>query len=217
MSGLKFGIDGDTRGSAFGKFLPPVKNADGTFTFPIGYLVNVEATQVEREEDKKMVNVLYFTFRDKTNKIQYRHTEWEVEPTEDKAEVKMERLNGRIKHLFETYAEVPEKGIGAGAKDFKGYFSAIEKQFNTTGDDKKPIYTKTDSVWILMTYYNGRLGFPLFPNFIEKTNKDNKPKILNVDKYINLEDDTRKKKKANDGDSAYFSAEEAGDFPDFPE
>lgn len=176
-------IGKDTQGS---NNIPFAVTKDNPFV--IAKLVEV----VVGESEEKKNPYLLFHFTDKKGKQTYFHYEnFNNEPIEKKSggEISVEELNEtqdrRIAHIFNTFmgteahSRVNEgEGLGADAdqtieddKEFaKAFFEAIANSFNTARaggpvfNDAKgnPIY-----VWMRLVYNGGRLGFPLYPNFLD--------------------------------------------------
>jgi len=205
----KFGITTETKSSNAIPLDPPIRMENGQYKFPTAKLVSVLSTEIEKKDETK-VDVLQFVFKSGDNKKTHIHTEWTIEDDDGKYETKMEGLNSRIKHMYEAFGVFPEKGIGTKAKSFKGFFDAVAEAFN--GDDS-PIY-KGKPVWVKLTYFNNRLGFPLLPNFIEALVKD---KACNL--KVNLTYDTIETVKAPAGGGGAMGLDDLptgeDDFPDF--
>ncbi len=161
--------------------------------FTKAILTKVVKEIVGKDENNKFT-ILTFYFIDIEGIGTYKHTEWIIKPTENKAKDKQNWLNSRIKHLYEAYAPFPANGIGVGATSWEDFFDKVASAFNT-GNNGIPIYQRTDKdktlpivTWIKLTYYKQELKFPNFPNFIERVTENNiaEPKILFIDKKTDV-------------------------------
>lgn len=181
QQGMGFGITTETKDSNNVRMLPPIKKEPNVlfpsgWVFPTAKLVNVIAKD-NYETKNGDTQVLQFVFKDKEGR-QHIHTEWAQDPSDDKYKTKMDGLNSRIKHLYVQYfAEFPKGGIGTKAKNFLDYFTQIQDAFKVNEEiHKVPVFLK-------LTYYNGNLGFPLSPNFIQRAIKDQSCKLEVNTKY----------------------------------
>lgn len=190
--GLSFGITTETKSSNFTplKVATKLDTPDPRFpygwSFPIARLVNVVANpEYETKNGKKAV--IQFIFKDR-NGSQYTHIEWEQDPTDVKIKEKMDGLNVRIKHIYTTvFGNFPEQGIGANAKSFADFFDKVAKAFNEAVNEAGSKIYATKDLYYKVTYYNGNVGFPLSPNFLEEVKKD-KPCNLNINlKYDKID------------------------------
>ena len=163
---LALGIGSDVKSSNLVPFQP---SAEAPIT--LGFLFEVKPEIRKMKETQKERDVLTFHFIDEKNRRHHFHTEWDLDNGDKDFKVKLDGLNRRIKHLYETFAVFPEAGIGKGAKTFKELFAAIATAFNNNGAGV-PIYSKIP-IWIKVTYNlkggaKSTLGFPLSPNFVER-------------------------------------------------
>jgi hypothetical protein len=153
-----------------------------------GMLVAVKREEIGKNEK---YNVLAFTFKDIENIKTFKHIEWVIDSNDDKFTTKLNGMNSRIKHLYETFKPFPTEGIGTKATNFEEFFVEVEKAFNTNDNGGKIFTHKKDdkeipkAIW-LKTVYNKKneINFPLAPNFVEliKENNQNEPKTLVIDK-----------------------------------
>lgn len=173
-----FGISKDVKSRNASPIGVPVLEND-KWVFPIAGLVSVSSHVHKNKKDGSEKDVLDFKFRQANGK---EYTRREFVPDEDRANYEKARdgLLSRIKHIYEAFAVFPEKGIGSSAKSYKGLFDAVEKAF----EDIK----SNNLVHLKLVYYEGNLGFPLNPNFIDKYVKDRPTYLLTV----NLQYDTIK-------------------------
>lgn len=165
--GPKFGISQETKSKNQVPFQP-------TEQHPItkGYLVDVYPDTREMKKDKSTRQVLVFEFKDAEKIRTHYHTEWDLDPSDEDFQSRMDGLNSRIKHIYEEFAAFPVEGVGNKATNFEEFFAAVAEAFNKNGKDGTPIY-KDVLIWIKVSYNvsggaKAQLGFPLFPNFIEK-------------------------------------------------
>lgn len=182
----KFGITEETRSSGIVTF-----KLSEDKPFNLAMIESVVAEEIEiKKGDKKGEKVVVLSIKfvgaDKVSE----HTErfFPISDDDAKYDVKQDMLNGKIKHLYECFAEFPAGGIGTKAKNFTEYFEAIANAFNGgavpkegTEDKRKAIYAGV-VVWIKFNFNNnGMLQLPL-PNFVEKAvklaNGWQEPKIL---------------------------------------
>lgn len=196
-NGLNFGITVETKSSNFTplktatKLTAPDPKFPYGWQFPIATLVNVIAipNYSTKNGDKA---VLQFVFRDKDGS-QHIHFEWEQDPSDAKIKEKMEGLNVRIKHLYTAaFGTFPEEGIGRGATSFADFFAKVAEAFNSVKDSEGRKVYATKNYYYKLTYFNGNLGFPLSPNFIEPVHAS-KACSLNINlKYDTLDSKTTK-------------------------
>lgn len=187
---MQFGVTNETKSNNATPFSPK---------FTKGYLTDVKLEEIGKDTKYK---VLSFFFRDAEGIKTFKHIEWMIEPTAENLDKKMNGMNVRIKHLYTCFTAFPEKGLGAGAKSFEEFFSAVAKAFNEDRDGKK-IYTIDSGdkqagipIWIKTGYNNrGEIGFALSPNFVEKIAALNQaePKTLTWDKRYDREEQPNKK------------------------
>lgn len=160
------------------------------YSFPIGKLVNV-VFNAEKEVNRNGVTdttpALTFVFRTADGK-QFTHVEWPIEDNDDKFQDKYDRLQRRLRHIF-------DETIGANkfeefeADDFKEFFEIMGNQFNKhtyvvgEGENAKTLkhYANT-SIYIKVTYNGTRLQFPLYPNFVQRAGT--KEKMIPCDLLI---------------------------------
>jgi hypothetical protein len=177
--GGMFGITQDTKSSnavpipAPQKLNTPNPQFPTGYSFPVSRLVSVASDPEFEKKDGNKVPILRFIFKTPEGQ-QYMHTEWPVESTDEKFQLKLDSFNSRVKHIWEqTIGTLPEEGIGTGAKSWTSYFAAIADSFNKqVTDDGKTKFSRTH-VYTKLTYYKQNLGFPMSPNFIERVKKDN--------------------------------------------
>lgn len=210
----KFGITKETKSKNLIAFNPPIKDGNGGWKFPTAKLVQVISKEQEKK-DQTTTPVLQFIFVSGDGLQTYIHTEWLIEDDAKEYDKKFEGMNSRIKHIYEAFAEFPEKGVGAGAKSWVLFFDAVAKAFNEEVDGKKLI--DKNPVWIKLTYYKNNLGFPLSPNFIEPFIKDKKCRLEVNLKYDAIEQVAAPK---NNGtiipNPMQFDEENGeGDYPEF--
>lgn len=190
----EFGIDQNTTSKGFVGMSGGLNKA---------YLVSVSSDEIGKTDKYSVLN---FKFKDLENIKEFTHTEFipkgqattKLTELEDYNNKKI-NFNKRIKHIFETFAKFPEKGLGGG-KNWKENFDMIANQFNTLNEGK-PVYqyVKEDGkihsipVWLKNTYQTqgkgkGNLQFPKLPNFIEKITPDSlsNPKTLVIDKKYDV-------------------------------
>ena len=156
MSEMNFGINKDTRSEGSNLFAAPVKLKEPTkqfpngYKFPVGKLVNVVSDNEFETKNGKQA-VVQFVFKGSKNTI-HTHTEWEVDSTDAKADVKLSGMQGRIKHILEqTGLEMPKDGIGAKATSYEEFFDAVAKEFNgqVILEDEKPEGPTLDEIFTL--------------------------------------------------------------------
>lgn len=180
MTKLNFGITKETRVNSATPILV-AKKVENNPTFPNGWefpiakLVNVVAKENYEKRDGSLTDTLQFVFVDKDNR-QHIHTEYKLEEDDDKITEKLEGMSGRIGHIYASiFGSVPESGLGTGAESFFDFFKKVEEAFNSQvitvgeGEEARQVKKYTSIlVYIKLTYYKTRLGFPLSPNFLEK-------------------------------------------------
>jgi len=227
MSEMKFGITKDTRSAGVNLFPAPTKieatkQFPNGYKFPVGRLVNVVS---ENEYDTKNGKqaVVEFVFSGAKSRVQT-HTEWAVDPTDIKADKKLEGMQSRIKHILEQVGlGMPKDGIGAKAASYEEFFDAVAEEFNkhVILEDEKPVkkyYKKR--VYLKLTYYKTNLNFPMFPNFIQLA-EDDKGTILPCNLTINPTYDNIEPTKtegesfSNVDGSGGGAAGDLSDLPDF--
>lgn len=195
---MQFGITQETKSSNNIPFDAPYKDKEtGKWKFPYGFLTAVVA-EAEKETKKGKKTALTFTFKDDKGHV-FNHIEWGFEPTDEKAEKKIEAMNTRIKHIYTQFAEFPTAGIGAKAKSFHDFFKAVAEAFTGKGEDAKPIYKNADNknipIWIKVIYGQGNnVQFPYAPNFLEKVIPNQDCKLT-----VNLQYDVVEQKAATGG------------------
>lgn len=180
MTKLKFGITKETRTASATPILVAKKVEDNAtfpngWEFPIAKLVQVVSKENHEKRDGGLTDTLQFIFVDK-DKRQYIHTEYKVDDGDEKAQVKLEGMASRIGHIYESiFGKVPENGLGTDAETFIDFFRAVETAFNSKiinkgeGENATKVKQYTQVfLYIKLTYYKNRLGFPLSPNFLEK-------------------------------------------------
>jgi len=169
----------------------PIKEPNAYFKshiFPIATLEKVEyvAEQVTKDRqtnEETTQPVIKFTYKDKQNpEKKITSIYYGIEADDEKWDIKLEGLQKSIKHIFEEI-------IGADKfdeKDFSGstfaeLFENSANAFNKVtytlpikkGEEENstpvvvPFYT-TVPIYIKLTYYNNRLGVPMYPNFIQR-------------------------------------------------
>lgn len=178
----QFGVTAETKS----------KNTNTPFNPGItkGILIKVEKEEVGKETK---YTVLSFTFKDIEGNRTYKHTEFAV-TSGDKIAERKEGLNVRLKHIFEAFTTFPITGMGNGATSWADFFEKCSIAFNT-GNNGKPIFIREEAekkipiVVYLKVVYSAKnkkddLGFPIFPNFIEKVTAENTsaPKTIVIDK-----------------------------------
>lgn len=180
---LKFGINKETRVTSATPILVAKKvENDPEFPngwkFPTARLVNVVSKENHEKQDGSLTDTLQFVFVDKDNR-QYIHTEYKIDETDEKVQMKYEGMAGRIGHIYQAiFGSIPESGLGEGAESFSDFFKKIETAFNSQvsevkkGEETKKVKTfSMVPLYIKLTYYKTRLGFPLSPNFLERNNQ----------------------------------------------
>lgn len=183
----EFGIDSNTTSKSRVNFRAG---------FTKSYLTEVKAEEIGKKAEKFFV--LNFNFIDEENNRSFRHTEFipkgkagKKTEAEDYTE-KRQRLNSRIKHLWEAFAVFTDASIPK-AKNWNEFFTNIATAFNT-GNDGQPIY-KGIKVWLKTTYNDKNdLQLPLLPNFIERigTKNEQRPETLEINlKYDKTEQDKK--------------------------
>lgn len=141
---------------------------------------------------------LKFTFNEASTGRKFTHIEWGIGFGSKDEENRQERLNSRVKHIYEAFATFPEAGIGVfdfGAalegkteiessedqdKVYSAFFQALANDFAVESVAK---VWKNQDAWILLTYdTNDDVAFPMLPNFIELYRKGTLPTNLQVNK-----------------------------------
>lgn len=230
MSEFNFGITQETRSEGVKLFPAPKKLTEENKQFPTGYkfpngrLVNVVANAEFETKDGNR-SVLQFTFKGSKGET-FTHTEWNLEPTDPKMEGKMGALQSRIKHILEQVGlNMPEKGIGVGAKNFDEFFTSVANTFNSQtitvekeGEEPKSVkkYYQTQ-VYLKLVYNRSNLNFPYLPNFIQTATKDGKASPCQLG--INLQYDTLEQSATNSNtfNNVGGGATAGGDLSDLPD
>lgn len=157
--------------------------ASNVVGFGKGGIFQAVLRQVKYHEigKKNKYMVLDFVFTDLEKIRTFTHREF-IPKRDDKFAKKVDYFNKRMKHLIEAYMKYPEGGIGK-FKTFEEFLEGVAKFFNT-GKEGKPIFKEDINlipIWIKLTFFNNNLGFPIFPNFIEKV-RAGKETTLYIDK-----------------------------------
>jgi hypothetical protein len=177
---LNFGITEETRVTNKTPFpiITPVKGDE----YPIGGLLDVKVAYREITKDgakyKKgdKLAILQFHFEDPTYKHIHIEDFWRpTATTGEKSKTLQENLDVlkvQLAHIYEGYmGDKSAVGIGVEAKNFDQFFELWAKAFNE-GNNGKPVYKTSEEkpilVWLKLTSYKGVLGFPLYPNFLQK-------------------------------------------------
>ena len=182
-----FSTDG-LSGTSLAPFSPPIQ-VENRWNFPKGFLTKVEVREVEFKKGPKAGSkekVLAYVFTDTEAgkgepQLQSTLTEFPIEENDPKFDMKMEAMKKRAIHIFEVHAPLGDTPLVANAKSFEDFFEQIANAYNTRGKDGKPIYGHIP-LFLKLTYYNGNLNFPMFPNFVENANGKNYPKTLVITK-----------------------------------
>lgn len=187
---MQFGVTNETKSKNATPFSPK---------FTKGFLMDVKHEEIGKDTKYK---VLSFFFQDIEGIKTFKHIEWTIEKDAENLEKKMNGMNVRIKHIYESFSKFPESGIGSKSKNFDEFFEAVAKAFNE-GRDGKRIYTMESGdkqvpvpIWIKTTYSNrGEISFPLSPNFVEKVTTLNQaePKTLTWDKRYDKDEQPGKR------------------------
>lgn len=143
--------------------------------------------------------VLSFKFLDAGGIKKFTHSEFMIDGSDLDYNKKLEGMNGRIKHIYESFnkGQFIAGGIGNDATSFDDFFDKAALAFNTSGHNKGPIYKDEKGgsklVWIKLGYYRKKnptqIGFPLSPNFIEGINDATdaaKPKTLVINNQYDI-------------------------------
>lgn len=210
-SSSMFGITTETKSKNNTPFQPTDQNP-----ITLGYLVDVKRDTRELKAGGSK-EVVVFEFRDIEKVRTHYHTEWELDPTDDDFETRMNGMKSRIKHIYEEFQAFPTNGIGATAQNFDEFFDAVITAFSTNGKEGTPIY-KDIKIWVKVTYNiksgaKAQLGFPLSPNFIERW-REGKPTTL----WVNKKYETLKQpesKAAAVGLPDNLAEQASGEFPTF--
>lgn len=198
----------------------------GGWEFPIARLVNVTSNPELEKKDGSKTAVLDFVFVDR-DKRRFIHREWELDLSDNKLNDKIGYMQTRIKHIWVTvFGSFPSDGIGTDAEGFKDFFTKVAEAFNSktfekvNNDGQKkqyPLYAKQE-VYIKLTYYKKRLGFPLSPDFLERVEESKPCRVL----IINPVHDKLEPQKgaagipgASSGGGGGMSPEGGDDLPSF--
>jgi len=156
--------------------------------FPIAILEKVEYDPAQKSVDKQTGEesfspVLNFIYKDTVNhekKITDKY--FPLDPESDSFEVRLEGMQKSIKHIFEEIigADKFDEADFTGTS-FPEFFNNVANAFNKVTIDKtvkvegkeepEVVPTKTYTlvpVYLKLVYFNGRLGSPMFPNFVQK-------------------------------------------------
>lgn len=184
---MSFGVSADLKSKNLTPFNPGISKA---------VLVEVKKEEVGKDSEKYLV--LSFTFKDLEGNRTYKHSEFVVKSTETDRDKKVNGLNVRLKHIYETFAPFPQEGLGVGAASWDDFFDKVATSFNTGNSGKPIFYREVEDkkvpihIFIKIAYQGKKekLGFPLSPNFIERVVDANQqaPKTIVIDKkYDKLE------------------------------
>ncbi len=193
MSKKNLGIKSDLVAKAGIPINPPLPIPNPTtyfksHSFPIAILEKVEfvpdqVTKDRQTEEETVQPVLKFTFKDTQNsEKKITSIYYGIDEDDDKWDVKLEGLQKSIKHIFEEtvgadkFAEEDFAG-STFAELFENVANAFNKVVHTKpakkGEEEGapvvtvPVYT-TVPCYIKLTYYNNRLGIPMYPNFLQR-------------------------------------------------
>lgn len=125
-------------------------------------LVKVEVTKTTKQDGSEGKNIITFLFS--TPKGDHQHTEYEVDPTDAKAQSKMQNLSKRIGHIATKFvSEDVVKNIKA--TSFVDYGNQIANLLNAACGAVKDLEIK-----IVGNVYNGKAtsGFTGYPPFISR-------------------------------------------------
>lgn len=129
-----------------------------------GYSLNkVELTQTTKQDGSQGKDILVFHFDGPQGPHQY--TEFDVDPTDAKAESKRDNMSVRITHIMTKF--IPKDQADAiGGADFKSYAANVVAALNPAITSQ----VKTLEIKVLGNVYNGKAtsNFPGYPPFIAK-------------------------------------------------
>jgi len=199
-----FGITTETKSRNLTPIEPPYKGEDGKYIFPKAYLLSVKS-HIFTNKDSEESKVLDFHFK-ATDGKEYIHREFLINEDDAKYQTKADGFNTRVKHIYEAFAVFPEKGIGTKAKNWEQYFDMIAKAF-------EGVYEKS-LVHIKVIYFNGRAGFPLSPNFLEKVVEDRPYRTLSVNLKYDVIEQVSASSSTDDDDTPSNFKEDDFDFED---
>lgn len=152
------------------------------YKFPVAELSEVSMSEDYEDKNGDIRQTLSFTFVEKSKETtkEHIHTEYDIESDDEKLDVKLEGMKSRIKHIFENTIGkfVP---MGDNASNFKELFKDIEAKFNEKNEEGNLAF-KGNKCYIKVTYYNGRLSFPLYPSFLQIAKDKNTKCLLDVNK-----------------------------------
>ncbi len=219
---FQFGITKETKDSNKAPLLVATKVENNAmfpsgWKFPVSRLVSIVSNHAYKTKNGDKA-VLQFIFKDSEGR-QHVHIEWEQDPNDAKFDKKYEGLNVRIKHIYTAiFTTFPEGGIGKGATSFADYFDKIREDFYAVtteakeGEERKLIFP-TVGLFTKVTYFNGNLGFPLSPNFLEKAVQGQACKLLTINlKHDKLEAESVSKPAGIPGMPSTPSADALPDF-----
>lgn len=183
---ISFGVTTETKSQN-------IVNFNGGFSK--AFLVDVKKDVIGKGEEK--YTVLNFKFIDAEGIRTFTHTEWVLDSSDAKFAQKMNGMNSRIKHLYETFNTFPTEGIGGGATSFEDFFDKVVASFDNNGvkiyNNVKEGKITPKLVWLKITYKTvgkqmGQTQFPLSPNFIELIKEDNQtaPKTLEINNRFDV-------------------------------
>lgn len=181
-------IDKNTAGSSVVKIPVPFKLKDRTPVYPNGYEFPIcKLIKVDFDPEKEIKSaegivkkpIIIFTFRDGKNR-EFVSREFPIEDTDADKDVKTERLTNRIKHIWDVTLGDDKLSTMKG-ENFKEFFKSVADAFKShvtvTNDNKKVFEFSTYPLYIKLTYFNSKVGFPLFPNFLQRAVDTNNKKI----------------------------------------
>lgn len=125
-------------------------------------LKEVKAERTTKGDGTEGKNILTFLFS--TPKGEHQHTEYEVDPTDAKADSKMKNLSKRVGHIMTKFvAEEVVKGITASS--FQEYATKVAQILNPIAPSVKDLEIK-----IVGNVYNGKAtsNFPGYVPFISR-------------------------------------------------
>ncbi len=149
------------------------------YEFPMGRLVNVVFTKdKEVGQDKTPTPVLAFVFKGDKDK-QFTSMEFPLDFDDAKFDTKLEALQKRLRHIYDETIGTDKFVEGSMDGDtfaelFENVANAFNSQTRTTGegDEAKTVKLYADGLhYLKLVYYQTRLQFPMFPNFIQKAFK----------------------------------------------
>lgn len=168
--GYKFGITEETRSTSRVDF--PLTPDNWKF---LAVLKKVYA-EMAKNKDGDEYPVLCFELASPDGRFEHIERISGVKEGSDNPEGSMNVINYKIKHVWETYAPFPEKGLGQKAKDFEEYFNIMADGFNAVKKEGDPTMYQDVIVWFAPTYYNNYITFPAATNFLERADVDDKGK-----------------------------------------